>query len=189
MKRAVFLDRDGTLNEEKGGYIKSFEELKIFPFAFDAVKIINSLGFLAIVATNQAGISKGILKEEDVKNIHKLMEMEFEKKNARIDAFYYCPSHPDFSPQDANCRKPLIGMALKAKEDFGIELEKSYMIGDKTEDILFVKNFGGTGILVLTGDGKRSVNELEKMGVNPDFIAENVLSAVLWIKEKESLDE
>lgn len=183
MKIAVFLDRDGTLNEERGNYISNYKDIHIYPFAFEAVRIINSLGFLAIVTTNQAGIAKGIVNERDVENIHKKMKEDFEKKNAKISAFYYCPSHPDHSAEGLDCRKPLTGMALKAKEDFGIDLKKSYVIGDKVEDVLFAKNFGGKGILVLTGYGKKSREELERMGIKPDFVAENVLEAVKWIKE------
>lgn len=182
MKIAVFLDRDGTLNEERGNYISRYEDIKIYPFAFEAVRIINSLGFLAIVTTNQAGVAKGILRERDVEEIHEKMREEFEKNNAKISAFYYCPSHPDYS-EDISCRKPLTGMALKAKEEFGIDLKRSYAIGDKVEDVLFAKNFGGKGILVLTGYGEKSREELRKMGVSPDFIAENVLEAVKWINE------
>lgn len=182
MKIAVFLDRDGTLNEERGNYISRYEDIKIYPFAFEAVRMINSLGFLAIVTTNQAGVAKGILREKDVEEIHDRMRKEFERNDAKISAFYYCPSHPDYS-EDITCRKPFIGMALKAKEDFGIDLSKSYVIGDKVEDILFAKNFGGRGILVLTGYGKKSKEELENMGVEPDFVADNVLEAVKWIKD------
>jgi len=184
MKVAVFFDRDGTLNEEKGDYITRYEDIKIYPFAFEAVRIVNSLGFLAIVTTNQAGVAKGLLKEEDVEEIHRKMKEEFEKNNAKISAFYYCPAHPDHSKEGLDCRKPLIGMALKAKEEFGIDLEKSFVIGDKVEDILFAKNFGGKGILVLTGYGRKSKEEIERIGINPDFVAENVLTAVEWIKER-----
>ncbi len=184
MKIAVFLDRDGTLNEERGDYISKYEDIKIYPFAFTAVRIINSLGFLAIVTTNQAGIAKGFVREKDVEEIHKKMKEEFERNNAKISAFYYCPSHPDYSKEGLDCRKPLIGMALRAKEEFGIALEKSFVIGDKVEDILFAKNFGGKGILVLTGYGRKSTEEIEKIGIKPDFIAENVLAAVEWIREK-----
>ncbi len=183
MKIAVFLDRDGTLNEEKGDYISKYEDIKIYPFAFEAVRIINSMGFLAIVTTNQAGIAKGILDKKDVEDIHEKMKEEFERNNAKISAFYYCPSHPEYSSEDINCRKPLIGMALKAKEEFGVELGKSFVIGDKVEDVMFAKNFGGKGILVLTGYGEKSKEELEKIGIRPDFIAENVLEATIWIKE------
>lgn len=184
MKIAVFLDRDGTLNEERGDYISKYEDIKIYPFAFTAIRIINSLGYLAIVTTNQAGIAKGIVREKDVGDIHKKMKEEFERNNAKISAFYYCPAHPDYSKKGLDCRKPSIGMALKAKKKFGINLEKSFVIGDRVEDILFAKNFGGKGILVLTGYGRKSMEEIEKIGVKPDFIAENVLTAVEWIREK-----
>lgn len=184
MKIAVFLDRDGTLNEERGDYISKYEDIKIYPFAFNAIRIINSLGFLAIVTTNQAGIAKGILRKKDVDDIHRKMKEDFERNNAKISAFYYCPAHPDHSKKGLNCRKPLIGMALKAKKEFGVDLKKSFVIGDKVEDILFAKNFGGKGILVLTGYGRKSMEEIEKIGIEPDFIAENVLKAVEWIREK-----
>ncbi len=189
MKIAVFLDRDGTLNEERGYYISRYEDLKIYPFAYEAVRMINNLGFLAIVTTNQAGISKGIISKEDVENIHKFMDEEFKKNSARIDAFYYCPSHPDHFSEDPNCRKPLPGMALKAKNDLGIDLEKSFVIGDKVEDVLFAKNIGGRAILVLTGYGKKSKEDLEKAGIIPDFIAEDVLEAVKWIAETLKFNE
>ncbi|MEW6455502.1 MAG: HAD family hydrolase [Acidobacteriota bacterium] len=184
-KIAVFLDRDGTINEDVG-YPNSFDKIKIFPESFQAIKLINNAGFLSIVVSNQAGVAMGIIKEEDLIEIHKKMGEIFLNNRVRIDAFYYCPFHPDYpytkdGKKDLECRKPNTGMALQAQKDFGIDLKESFMVGDKVEDILFGKNIGAKCILVLTGYGMESLNRLKESGIEPDFVAENVLDGVKWI--------
>ncbi|MFQ6083893.1 MAG: D-glycero-alpha-D-manno-heptose-1,7-bisphosphate 7-phosphatase [Candidatus Aminicenantia bacterium] len=181
-KIAVFLDRDGTINEDVG-YPSNFEQIKIFPFSFEAIRKINQAGLLAIVITNQSGIGRGLLTEENLKDIHQKMKEVFFQKKAFFDAIYYCPHYynPEKSNQECTCRKPLPGMALQAAKKFNIDLSRSYMIGDKVEDIVFGQNIGAKAILVLTGYGKVSLQKLKERKVESFYVAENLLEAVNWL--------
>jgi len=182
-KIAVFLDRDGTINEDVG-YPSSFDQIKIFPYSLEAIKKINEAGLLAIIVTNQSGIARGFFTEKDLLKIHEKMQEVFMQHGAHFDAIYYCPHYSFTSLGSSNickCRKPLPGMAQKAAKDFNIDLKKSYMIGDKIEDILFGINIGAKSILVLTGFGESALFQLKETGIRPSYIANNLLEAVNWI--------
>lgn len=189
-KRAVFLDRDGTLNEDIG-YPSSSSQILIYPFSFEAVKRINRAGFLAIVITNQSGIGRGLLTEGDLESIHKNMKASFAANGASLDAFYFCPHYLDSSDpkyrDDCSCRKPFPGMALQAASALDIDLQKSYMIGDKVEDILFGVNIQSQSVLVLTGYGRDSLLALQEQGINPAYVAPDLLEAVNWILDREKI--
>jgi len=182
-RKAIFLDRDGVINEEVDQLCK-VENLKIYNFAAKAIKKINEIGDLAIIISNQPMIAKGFMTENDLNGIHKKIETELGKKGAKIDAIYYCPHHPDIGfpgeiPElkiKCNCRKPEIGLFLKAKKDFNIDLKNSYSIGDKTSDILAGKRAGCKTILVKTGYGGKD----KLFNAKPDFVAKN-LSEVIKI--------
>ncbi len=154
--RAVFLDRDGTLNED-AGYPGNFGSITIFPVSFEAVRRLNEAGLLAIVVSNQSGVGRGFFGEAEVADIHAQMAAAFAAAGARIDAFYFCPhfegaAEPRYAAA-CDCRKPKPGLALRAAADFGIDLGRSYMIGDKPDDIAFGRNIGAAPVLVLTGRG------------------------------------
>lgn len=187
-KRAVFLDRDGTINEDVG-YPSCTSQIKIYPSSYSAVRKINRAGFLAVVVTNQSGIGRGILTEEDLRTIHQNMTASFRDRKARIDAFYYCPHYSLSSSsryrKDCSCRKPHPGMALRAAKEWGIDVSRSYMIGDKVEDIVFGLKIRATPILVLTGFGKESLPVLREEGKEPAFVAPHLLEAVNWICKME----
>jgi len=187
-KRAVFLDRDGTLNEDVG-FPNSYSLIRIYPSSYEAVRKINEAGLLAVITTNQSGVGRGLIEEEELHKLHDKMRASFSQNNASIDGIYYCP-HYAFSSQaryrkECSCRKPLPGMARQASRDLNIEICESYMVGDKVEDILFGKNIQARPVLVLTGFGKRSLNELSSQGVEPDYVAQDVLDAVNWILGEE----
>ena len=145
--RAVFLDRDGVLNRgaEPGEYILSWDEFEILPDAVEAVKMFNGLGLKVVVVTNQSPIGRGFFTHEALADIHKRMLDEFYEGGALIDAIYYCPHAPDAG---CGCRKPEPGMILNAARDLGIELEKSWMIGDAESDIEAGRRAGCKTILV-----------------------------------------
>ncbi|TFG91804.1 MAG: D-glycero-beta-D-manno-heptose 1,7-bisphosphate 7-phosphatase [Syntrophobacterales bacterium] len=177
---AVFLDRDGTINEEVG-YLDSLGKLRIFPAAFDAVRMINESGMKVVVVTNQSGVARGLFDEAFVKELHEHIDTTFKSKGARIDRFYYCPHHP---PEgigryvvSCSCRKPEPGMLLQASEDLAIDLPASYMVGDTARDIGSANRAGATGILVKTGYGK----EVAPSGIRAAYIAEDILDAAQWI--------
>ncbi|HEX9722257.1 MAG TPA: HAD-IIIA family hydrolase [Candidatus Paceibacterota bacterium] len=180
-RRAIFLDRDGVLNEEIDQLSRA-EDLKVYDFATEAVKKINETDFMAIVVSNQPMVAKGFMTEKDVDEIHKKLETELGRKGAKLDAAYFCPHHPEkgFSGErlelkiECECRKPKPGLLLNAREDFHINLSASYMIGDQTSDILAGKNAGCRTILVETGYGGKD----EKYKIEPDFKARNILEAV-----------
>jgi len=187
-RRAVFLDRDGTLNKDVG-YPNSFEAIEIYSYSYEAVRRIHEAGFLAVVMTNQSGIGRGLIEENKLKDIHQRMLDLFIKNNARLDGVYYCPHYinsvnPEYR-KACFCRKPNPGMALKAAEDLNIQLEGSYMVGDKAEDIEFGLNFDATPVLLLTGHGQKALRKLSEKGIHPAFVAKDLLEAVDWILENE----
>lgn len=177
---AVFLDRDGTLNEEVG-YLDSLTKLAILPGAVEAVRLINQAGFLAIVITNQSGIARGFFDETFVHNVHERLQALFHAQGAVIDAFYYCPHHPTEGRgpylMPCSCRKPSPGLLLQAAEEWNIDLESSFMVGDTPKDIEAGHRAGCKGIFVLTGHGRHAVWD----ATGPDHTAFDVLSAVKWI--------
>jgi len=181
MKKAVFLDRDGTINEEIN-YLYRSEDFKFINGAVEAIKILNQAGYLVIVMTNQAGIARGYYTEEDLVKLHNYIDDELEKNNAKIDAYYYCPHHPEHGLgkylTECSCRKPEIGMFEKAKLQFDIDKANSYMIGDNAGDILAGKAFGIKTILVNTGHGLKVREILEEQY---DYNAKDILEAVKLI--------
>ncbi len=187
-KRAVFLDRDGTINKDVG-YPNSFNLIEIYPFSFEAVRKINEAGFLAVIVTNQSGVGRGLIVERALHDIHRKLNAAFARQNAHFDGLYYCPHYLSSSTpryrKNCLCRKPKPGMALQAEEDLNIDIKKSYMIGDKVEDILFGLNIEAKSILVLTGFGRKSLLKLKEKGIAPDHVASNLLAAVNWILKIE----
>lgn len=180
MTPGVFIDRDGTLNEDTG-YISHPDGLILYPFAADAVRLINQAGLKVIVVTNQSGVARGLYSEETLRQIHAKMSDELSKKGARLDSVYYCPHHPEFGDRqyrlDCDCRKPRPGMLIRAAREHQIDLSRSYVIGDKASDIRLASNVGARGVLVLTGFGKATVEQPDRWPCEPYAVAENLLAA------------
>lgn len=153
-RRAVFIDRDGTLNEESG-YLHRAEDCCFIPGAIEAVALLNDAGLQVVVVTNQSGIARGYYTEADLEKLHDYMASRLAASGARIDGWYFCPHHPDFSAAaaDCSCRKPLPGMLQQAAAELAIDLASSWMVGDKVADIEAGIAAGCTPILVLTGYG------------------------------------
>ena len=186
--KAVFLDRDGTINEEVG-HLDSLEKLVIYPEAFTAMRMINQSGLMAVVVTNQSGVARGYFTEEFVVRVHSRIQDLMRENDACIDAFFYCPHHPlaggELYRQSCLCRKPEAGMFLQAAADLNIDLGQSFMIGDTMRDMEAALKVGVRGILVRTGYGKEAENELHNAAVKPVHIADNILEAVRWIIRRE----
>lgn len=161
--RAVFFDRDGTLCEDSG-YINKHEQLIIFP-QIESLKILKKKGFKIVGLTNQSGIARGIVDEKFVKEINEMFKNKY-----GFDDFYYCPHHPD---DHCPCRKPEPEMILKAKNEHGVDLKRSYVVGDKDSDMLLAKTVGAKGILVQTGKIRESIYA--------DFIVKDLKEAVDFI--------
>ena len=140
MIQAIFFDRDGVLNEEVG-YLWEVEKFKWIDGARDAIKFCNEHGILTIVVTNQSGIARGMYTSKDVDTLHNFMQQSLSKIGAHIDAFYYCPHHPDFSGK-CDCRKPEPGLILQACRDFNINPAQAILFGDAKRDIEAAENAG-----------------------------------------------
>ena len=187
-KPAVFLDRDGTINEEVG-YIDRIGELRLIPGAAAAIRRINASGLKAVVVTNQSGVARGFFDEALVGRMNaRLVEM-LAAEGALIDAFYYCPHHPTEGKgiylQACTCRKPAPGMLLKAAAELGIDRGLSYLVGDTLNDIEAAARAEVKGILVRTGYGAESAAALaahpEAVSSHPVHIAADLTEAVAWI--------
>ncbi len=182
---AIFLDRDGTINQEVG-YLDSEDKLVVLPSAFEAVRLINISGFKAVVVTNQAGVAKGFFNEEFVRLINGRIQAVMIEKGAVIDRFYFCPHHPsegiDPYRMICKCRKPEPGLLTQAAVDLDIDLARSYMIGDHLRDVETAHRVGAKGILIMTGHGSDQIQTEQINSLNrPDHIAADILEAVHWI--------
>lgn len=184
MPSAVFLDRDGTLNEDPG-YLGDPEKVKLYPDTGKALSLLkNDLNLNLIVISNQSGIGRGLITKEDVESVNRKINELLEPFSVEIDAFYCCPFHPDFNTlEECSCRKPSPEMVFKAAEDFDVDLQCSYLIGDAVSDIECGMNSGVKTILVKTGYGKESFYTLQKLNKIPTFVAENILEAGRFIQK------
>ncbi len=187
-QKAIFLDRDGTINKYVG-LVSKTEQFELENGAAKAIAAINRSQYLAIVITNQPVVARGMCDIKDVEEIHNKMETLLGKEGAYVDAIKFCPHHPDKGYPEENpaykieceCRKPKPGMILDAAEQFHIDLEGSWMIGDSTMDIQTGVNAGTHTILLKTGAGGTD----QKYDVTADYTAENLMSAVERILERE----
>jgi len=150
VKKALFLDRDGVINKEKN-YLYKIEDFEFIDGVFEVCRYFQDKGYLIIIVTNQAGIARGKYTEENYQRLTRWMLEEFKKKNITITKVYHCPHHPDFTGE-CECRKPKPGMLLRAKEEFGIDMEHSILVGDKNSDIEAGLSAGiGSSFLITTG--------------------------------------
>ena len=178
-QKAVFLDRDGVINVDKG-YVHKIEDFEFYPDVFDGLKKLQEAGFKLVIITNQSGIAVGYYTEDDFHKLTEYMLNEFSKQGIKIEKVYYCPHHPEgIIPelkQVCTCRKPATGMIESAIEEFNIDPLNSFLIGDKETDIQAGKKMGIKSILVKTGQGLKYVNN-----TTADYIAENFTDAVGFI--------
>ncbi len=183
--RAVFLDRDGTINEECG-YLNHIDRLKLIEGAAEAVSLLKRHGLKTIVVSNQSGVARGYFPEHLLEPLHKKIQALLGERGGALDAIYYCPHHPRVGDppykQECQCRKPKLGMIHRAERELAVDARQSYMVGDKLGDVEFGKNAGCKAILVLTGYGKGEWEyNREKFAVEPDYVAVDLLDAARWI--------
>ena len=143
--KAVFLDRDGVINEKRNDYVKNIDEFKIFSGVGDAIKLLRDKGYLVIIITNQSAIGRKIISEKKLDEIHTELKNYLNPHDTYVDSIYYCPHIPE---ENCNCRKPKPGLLIKATSDFDIDLEKSYFIGDSESDLNAAKEARCKGILL-----------------------------------------
>ena len=181
-RKAVFLDRDGTINVEKQ-YLINPEEMELIAGSAEAIRGFNEQGFFVIVITNQAGVARGYFSEGDIIELHKHFDKELEKLNAKVDAYYFCPHHPNYGDKlNCECRKPEPGLILRAAEDFNVDLSNSYLVGDKAIDVNAALAAGVTPVMVATGYGMDDHNK-----VNPKIaFVDDLLAAYKAISGKVS---
>ena len=188
-RKAVFLDRDGVITEEPPRYAHRLDQLALVPCAAEAIRLLNENGFLVVVVTNQSGIARGFYQEEDMHIFNNAMKGVLHKeKGARIDAIYWCPHHPEALHEQykvmCNCRKPKSGMIVNASIDLLIDLESSFMIGDKWSDIEAGRNAGCKTIMVRTGQGIQEFAIRDKPEM--DYYTANILEAIHIILDYEN---
>jgi D-glycero-D-manno-heptose 1,7-bisphosphate phosphatase len=190
MKRpAVFIDRDGTINEQMG-YINHLKRFVILPGVPEAIRLLNEQGLLAVIVSNQSGVARGYFPVRVVHEVHAFLEEALRGKGALLDGIFFCPHHPrGIVPEYAracDCRKPATGLIHQACEALDIDMSGSYMIGDRHLDIELAHRCGIRGILVETGYGLGEVDHiLPGKALKPAHIARDLLAAVKWILGKE----
>lgn len=172
MNKAIFLDRDGTLNVDNG-YTHKVEDFQFHDKVIEGLKLLK--GFKFFIITNQSGINRGFYKEEHMHEFNNHLINELKKHNIKIEKVYFCPHTPE---ENCDCRKPNIKFIKEAEKEFNISLKDSFVIGDHDYDIKMGKDAGCKSIYLLTGHGEKHKKELK---IKPDFIANNMLEAVKWI--------
>jgi len=162
-RRAVFLDRDGTIVEDPG-FLHKPEDVKLFPGTAEGIRRLNAAGYLVVVVTNQSGIARGLYTEADYRAVEKRIGELLAKQKARIDASYFCPHHPQ-SPEPCTCRKPRTKLFLEAQATLGIDFTQSWWVGDRLSDVQPARTLGGKGVLVVTGQGNLHQGQARALGV------------------------
>jgi D-glycero-D-manno-heptose 1,7-bisphosphate phosphatase len=190
MKRpAVFIDRDGTINEQMG-YINHISRFVLLPGAAEGIKLLNRYHFLVVVVSNQSGVAREYFPIRLVDEVHAYMKELVEREGGHIDGIFFCPHHTNGNVREysieCDCRKPRTGLIERACQDFDIDMESSYVIGDRCTDIELAHRANLNGILVTTGYGLGEIDHvLPKTPYKPIHIAKDLLYAVRWIIEAE----
>lgn len=184
-KPAVFIDRDGTINEQMG-YINHLSRFKILPGVPEAIRLLNENNFLTIVVTNQSGVARGYFPIELVAEVHSFMEESLRNSGAYMDGIFFCPHYPTGDvPEytiECDCRKPKTGLIDQAMGSFDIDISGSYVVGDHSTDLELANNCGLKAIMVKTGYGLGGVKYLlPNMEISPSYVADDLLDAVKWI--------
>jgi D-glycero-D-manno-heptose 1,7-bisphosphate phosphatase len=182
-ERAVFLDRDGTIIEEVG-YLDRPERVEFFPWTIDAIRVLNRAGLALVLVSNQSGVARGFFGEDVVDAVHKRMADLLAEGGAHIDAYYYCPHHPDGKvrryAQACGCRKPGRGLVDRAVQEFGIDPAKSFVVGDRWLDVALGRAVGAQSVLVRTGYGASEENK-PPSDLAAEAVVDNLIAASSWI--------
>ena len=180
--RAVFLDRDGVINEEVN-YLRHPEEFRLLPRSARAIRELRKAGFRVVVVTNQSGLARGYFSQQDLAAVHERMQHELAKARTRVDGIYICPHHPDDA---CLCRKPGVLLFQRAAQDLHLDLMRSFFVGDKLTDLVPGKTLGGRTVLALTGHGRREQELAKEQGFQPDYVAVDLYKAAQWIIHEDS---
>ena len=182
-RRAVFLDRDGTIIEEVG-YLDRAERVEFYPWTIDAIRAFNRAGLAVVMLSNQSGVARGFFTEAVVDHVHTRMAAMLAEGGARIDAYYYCPHHPDGKvagyARPCDCRKPGRGLVDRAARELGVDPARSFVVGDRWVDVALARAVGASGVLVRTGYGM-SVEHQRPDNLSADAVVDNLIAAATWI--------
>ncbi len=179
-RKAIFLDRDGTINVEKD-YLYKIEDFEFLPGVIDALRLLQSAGYLLIIITNQSGIARGYYKKEDFQKLNDWMLGELKKHGVDIAKVYYCPHHPTAKIEqyriDCECRKPKLGMFRQAVRDFNLDLDSCYTIGDKIRDCAICENTGCHGFLIADNEKPNVIDSVKAREVRNISYAKDLFEA------------
>ena len=191
LRPAVFLDRDGTINAEKN-YLYRIEAFEFIPGTQEAIRRLKDAGYLVVVVTNQSGVARGYYTLQDVDRLHDHIQSELKRYGASIDEFYCCPHHPTAGIgeylKDCDCRKGAPGMLLQAAVDLGIDLGLSFIIGDKPADIEAGRAAGCQALLVLTGYGEKTREELKRQRLELPPVFASLSEAASFLENRNAED-
>jgi D-glycero-D-manno-heptose 1,7-bisphosphate phosphatase len=186
---AVFLDRDGTMIQECG-YLHRLEDLAIFPWTGDALRLLKRAGFATVVVTNQSAIARGLIDETFLNHLHQAIDARLAPSGGSIDRYYFCPHFPegkiDRYRQTCGCRKPAPGMVMQASRDMDLDLARSFIIGDRWLDVACGRAAGTRALLVRSVHGSSDADTVPPAGVHADAILNNLMEAVGWILRSSS---
>ncbi|MGH9409591.1 MAG: D-glycero-alpha-D-manno-heptose-1,7-bisphosphate 7-phosphatase [Vicinamibacterales bacterium] len=181
---AVFIDRDGTLIEETG-YLSRLDRLVVFPYAVDAVRLLNRGGFAVVIITNQAGLAKGLFEEAFLTEVHGVIEERLRAGGALVDGFFYCPHHPQGIVEhlrvECDCRKPRPGLITRAARELNLDLARSFVVGDRVKDVQAGQAVGARTLLVRTGGG---AEESTWAANTADATVDTLIAAAAWILQR-----
>jgi D-glycero-D-manno-heptose 1,7-bisphosphate phosphatase len=188
LRPAVFLDRDGTINEQMG-YINHISRFHLLPGVAEAIRRLNEARIPVIVVTNQSGLARGYFPAELLTAVHEKMVTLLAEHGAHVDGIYICPHHPEAKREEyrvnCDCRKPKTGLLVQAAKDLGLDLVRSFVVGDRWSDLKTAANCGATPVLVLTGYGSGDALYIgPSQEVQPAMVGVDLAAAVQWILER-----
>lgn len=188
MRRAAFLDRDGTILDELG-YLTPASKIVTYPWSVDSIRLLNRAGYAVVIITNQGGIGLGLYDHDFVKSTHDALARQFAAAGAKIDAWYYCPHHPEAVVEEyrvtCGCRKPAPGMLHDAARDLDLDLAQSWMVGDQWRDVQLAHAVGARSVLLRTGHGEAQEKAWPQDVAPPTVTADNLMAAVSAILERD----
>ena len=179
LKKVVFLDRDGTINQDSADYIKGWPEFVFLPRTIEALRELTAAGFMIIVITNQSAIGRKFISPRELENIHSKMKAAVESRGGNISDIFFCPHLPD---DGCDCRKPAPGLIYQAQQKHDVDLSTAVMIGDSARDIECAHTAGcGRSILVKTGNIRQAQQILAEKALHPDYVAQDLYDAARWL--------
>lgn len=184
LQPAVFLDRDGVLNQNRADYVRTWGQVEFLPGVFEALRRLAGSPFMVVVVTNQSAVGRGLMTCEGLEDINQGIVQQVQRAGGRIDAVYACPHRPD---EGCSCRKPRPGMLLQAAQDLAIDLERSYLIGDAVSDMQAGLAAGCRPVMVRTGRGATQVTGLAAAGLDVPVVADLVAAVARILNDESSV--